>query len=288
MLDELEYGRIALIFDNIDRLLNFDYSDRFFAMLRNWHQNVSSSNNLHWGKLALVLTTSTPTARLIRERRISPFNVAHEIRLASFTRTELRELNARYRRVLNQLQLNEFAVLSEGQRYVAQQGFATLFAGMSWGELVASASSAEGPFGAFLNELLHLVEEQRLLDALGRASAGAALAEDEFQALRDLGLLGGEAAQPQFANRIYQDFVRTQLLFSPSAPQNSATAGNPEESAESSPSELRPELIGYFTVGGRCVATRRPMWSVLPIASCCGQRCWFGEYCINFRAALYG
>jgi hypothetical protein len=82
---------LALFFDEIEGLLELDFSDAFLMTLRSLHQDRSD----YPGHLFMAFAGSADPKVLIKDPNISPFNVAEEIVLKDFIQSESDELTAR-------------------------------------------------------------------------------------------------------------------------------------------------------------------------------------------------
>jgi hypothetical protein len=85
-------GEVAIVFDEVDRILGRPYQRDFFAMLRGWH-NRRATHPDPWEQLNLALVISTQPDLLIDSADQSPFNVVTPLRLEPFSHNQLNQLN---------------------------------------------------------------------------------------------------------------------------------------------------------------------------------------------------
>ena len=94
LLDEIGLAKqqnpiqLALIFDEIEGLLEHKFSDAFLMTLRNLYQQTSTSK----GQLVMAFGGNTRPYYLKRKDDTSPFNIAEVFRLEDFSEKESREL----------------------------------------------------------------------------------------------------------------------------------------------------------------------------------------------------
>jgi len=82
--------RLALFFDEIEGLIDHQFSDTFLMMLRELHNRRES----YPGQLIVAFGGATNTEALVKDPIISPFNVAEEITLDDFTAQETKKLTS--------------------------------------------------------------------------------------------------------------------------------------------------------------------------------------------------
>jgi transcriptional regulator with XRE-family HTH domain len=145
----LPYQSILLAMDEADLLLDAGYRKHFFALLRAWDSR--RAFDASWRKLNLVMVISTHPYLLIDDVNLSPFNVGLTIQLHDFTAGQVSDLNQRHGNPLKPGEIPTFMNLVGGHPYLVRQAYYTLVSeGLSLLELLAAASSPEGPFGKHL------------------------------------------------------------------------------------------------------------------------------------------
>src|SRR5262249_44420609 len=103
-------GPLALVMDEVERVLEAPFRSDFFGMLRSWHdQRALVDNNLQ--RLDIVLAASTEPKLWIPDPERSPFTVGLRVDLDDFSEQNVRELNQRYGAPLNGEQLERLAKL---------------------------------------------------------------------------------------------------------------------------------------------------------------------------------
>jgi hypothetical protein len=150
---------VALAFDEADSILGQNYRQKFFGMLRSWH-NRRASVNSPWRKLDLALVISTEPHLLIDDPTLSPFNVGNRIRLRPFTAEECRRLNQIHYeltgRRLDETQVSQLRDLLGGQPYLTRLAYHLVLVDQaySFDNFIRAAESDESPFADHLRALL--------------------------------------------------------------------------------------------------------------------------------------
>jgi hypothetical protein len=151
--------KLVLAVDEADRLLQFNYRDAFFALLRSWY-NSRALDEL-WEKLDLVLVIATEPNMLIRNVDQSPFNVGTKIAPDDFDVQELAELNQRYRSPLAAEELAPFHELLGGQPYLSSVALYTMVTQeLNWPQLAKASTTDRGPFSDHLRRYVWLLRDQ--------------------------------------------------------------------------------------------------------------------------------
>lgn len=79
-------GKLIVILDEIDALTKVEYSDRIFAQIRSIY--FARTNYNEFDRLTYLLSGVVEPSELIKDPKISPFNIGEKIFLNDFTRTE--------------------------------------------------------------------------------------------------------------------------------------------------------------------------------------------------------
>lgn len=79
-------GKLIIILDEIDALTKVEYSDRIFAQIRSIY--FARTNYSEFDRLTYLLSGVVEPSELIKDPKISPFNIGEKIFLNDFTRTE--------------------------------------------------------------------------------------------------------------------------------------------------------------------------------------------------------
>jgi tetratricopeptide (TPR) repeat protein len=79
-------GKIVIILDEIDALTKTDYSDQIFSQIRSVYFSRANFEELH--RLTYVLSGVVEPSEIIRDPKISPFNIGQKIFLNDFSREE--------------------------------------------------------------------------------------------------------------------------------------------------------------------------------------------------------
>jgi hypothetical protein len=204
-------GEIAIVFDEVDRILGRPYQRDFFAMLRGWH-NRRATHPDPWERLNLALVISTEPSLLIDSGDQSPFNVVTPLQMAPLSHEQLGELNDLHGSVLDPHELDDLGKLTGGQPYLSRLAFYRLASEprMTFSELSESAADPEGPFGEHLRSLLlRLQSRLRLLDAMRQAVRhGTTPDDDASHRLYRAGLIRRDGSRVVPANLLYARFFR--------------------------------------------------------------------------------
>jgi hypothetical protein len=204
-------GPVTLAFDEVDRILGRAYQRDFFSMLRLWHNNRAQPFSV-WENVDLALVIATEPYLLIDAADQSPFNVSVPITPLGFSRQELHRLNAAYGGALDEPSLDALFDLLAGQPFLTRLALYCIVGPprLGWTQLMAQATSSEGPFGDHLKALLFKLERHAgLLDALQRAIQHGTLPDEEtYYRLRGAGLVTRDNGRIQAANGLYARFFR--------------------------------------------------------------------------------
>jgi tetratricopeptide (TPR) repeat protein len=82
-------GKLVIILDEIDSLTKGDFSDKVFAQIRSVY--FSRINYPHLRRLTYVLSGVVEPNDIIKDKRISPFNIGEKIYLDDFTNSEFQD-----------------------------------------------------------------------------------------------------------------------------------------------------------------------------------------------------
>ena len=206
-------SQILLAIDEADLLLDSEYKKHFFALLRAWDSRRAFDQN--WRKLNLVMVISTHPYLLIDDVNLSPFNVGLTIRLTDFDSSQVADLNQRHGSPLKTGQVADLMALVGGHPYLVRQAYYTLASeGMSLPELLAVASSPEGPFGKHLLFYAHSLKKSPSLLAAFRQVLRESKAPDEslLERLAAVGLIQRQNGAWKPRCGLYADFFSRQSL----------------------------------------------------------------------------
>lgn len=85
VLSEVQ-DQIVIFIDEVEYILNFDFSDDFFASIRALYNRRAQDPELN--RLTFAILGTTSPAELIKDRTRTPFNIGHEISLDDFKRED--------------------------------------------------------------------------------------------------------------------------------------------------------------------------------------------------------
>jgi hypothetical protein len=156
---------ISLGLDEVDRLLECEWREDFFGMLRHWHERRARKSE--WRRLDLAMVLATEPSLLISNPAQSPFNVVTPVRLPPFSAIELRRLNAAHGDLLDRAALQALLELTGGHPFLARTAFFyCLTEGVSFKAFRDSAADEGGPYGDHLRaRLSELIRHPNLAEA---------------------------------------------------------------------------------------------------------------------------
>ena len=159
-------GLIVLALDEADRLLQTEYYQDFFALVRSWHNNRAYDDR--WNRFNLVMAISTEPYLLIRDVTQSPFNVGLKLYLQDFDKDQVRDLNERHGSPVRDRDFSKLMDLLGGHPYLTRKALYTLVTEqLSWADLLRLAPTNHGPFGDHLRRHHWLLRDKPdLRDAL--------------------------------------------------------------------------------------------------------------------------
>jgi hypothetical protein len=150
---------IILAIDEADRLLQTDWHDSFFGLLRSWHNSRTLDDQLN--KLNIVMVISTEPYLLIADVKQSPFNVGLRLYLKDFNETQVRDLNQRHGSPVQENDSHQLSNLLGGHPYLTRQALYTLVTeNKSWTDLTRVAATDHGPFGDHLRRYHWLLRDE--------------------------------------------------------------------------------------------------------------------------------
>jgi hypothetical protein len=201
--------KIMLAIDEADRLLNTDYRNVVFGLIRSWHNN-RVLNDL-WDNLDILMVIATEPNMLIEDISQSPFNIGLTIALEDFDPEQVAELNARYRSPIEVNNLPELIELLGGHPYLTSLAFYTkLTENVTWEQLTRSAASDKGPFSDHLRRYSWLLRDRPELQAAIKEISARGSCSDEraFFRLLQAGLVkGADNRACAFRCRLYAEYL---------------------------------------------------------------------------------
>ena len=206
-------GPVTLAMDEADFLLQTDFYQDFFAMLRSWHNRRASRPV--WEKLNLILVISTEPYLLIDDIHQSPFNVGLHLRLHDFNANQVHELNRRHASPLNEDELPHLIALLNGHPFLTRLALYKLVAEkISWNELSALAPGETGPFGDHLRHQYRIIHDKPALkNALKEIILNNACSDEAalFRLLQ-AGLIKGSGSVYTYRCDLYRQYFADKLL----------------------------------------------------------------------------
>jgi hypothetical protein len=140
---------LMLAIDEADHLLQTDFYNDFFSLIRSWYN--SAAYEAQWDKLNLTLVISTEPHLLIADLNQSPFNVGLKLYLENFNYNQVHDLNWRHGSPVNEKDFLSLMTLLNGHPYLTRKALYTLATQkLTWAELTRVAAEDDGPFGDHL------------------------------------------------------------------------------------------------------------------------------------------
>ena len=204
---------IVLAMDEADFLLQTNFYQDFFAMLRSWHNRRASRPA--WEKLNLILVISTEPYLLIDDIHQSPFNVGLHLYLDDFNEAQVRELNRRHASPLDEDDLPRLMTLLNGHPFLTRLALYKLIAEkMSWDELNTLAPGDAGPFGDHLRHQYRIVHNKPALKNALKDILLNNTCSDETALFRLLqaGLIKGSGNVYTYRCDLYRQYFAGKLL----------------------------------------------------------------------------
>lgn len=212
-------ARLVWGLDELDRLFSTNFCSEVCGLFRSWHNARASDPEGPWRHLTQILCYATEAHLLIPDLNQSPFNVGVRIPLQDFSDAEVRRLNEKHDRPLEEAEIARFQSLLGGQPYLVRRGLNELVARQQrLADLAAIADQDEGPFSDHLKRFLVLISRSpEVLHAVRLAIAGQKIPDEAtFSRLRAAGLMRGpRAAEARFRCDIYRSYLTRHLGHEP-------------------------------------------------------------------------
>lgn len=87
LIESLQGGKLVVILDEIDALTKTDYSDQIFSQIRSMYFSARVNNN-NFNKLTYLLSGVVEPNEIIKDQKVSPFNIGQKIYLNDFSKLE--------------------------------------------------------------------------------------------------------------------------------------------------------------------------------------------------------
>lgn len=101
LLQALEGGKLVIILDEIDALTKTDYSDQIFSQIRSSYFG-ERVNYKEFSRLTYILSGVVEPTEIIKDAKISPFNIGQKIFLNDFSRAEFEQFL-----ILSEIQIDQ-------------------------------------------------------------------------------------------------------------------------------------------------------------------------------------
>lgn len=203
---------IILAIDEADRLLQTNWHDSFFSLLRSWHNNRALDDR--WNKLNIVMVISTEPYLLIADVKQSPFNVGLRLNLRDFDESQVRDLNQRHGSPVCESDFHQLNNLLGGHPYLTRQAlYALVTEKKSWADLARVAATDHGPFGDHLRRYHWLLRDEPDLRKALKEVIRDERCEDELLGYRLLraGLVKGSGDSCICRCDLYRMYFETKL-----------------------------------------------------------------------------
>lgn len=186
---------LLLAMDETDRLIHSPFRDKFFGMLRGWHNNRASEPS--WRRLDLVLAISMDPSELVKDEHQSPFNIGKRIELTEFTRAEIGELNKLVDTALSAAEIEGLIDLVGGHPTLINQALLWLqMPDHSLEQLLVRATDASpdnNPFATHLQRQKDLLlRDPALVKAMRQVLRSQRCPKESYTQLNQAGLVRSE------------------------------------------------------------------------------------------------
>jgi DNA-binding SARP family transcriptional activator len=239
-------GPLVWVLDGVDRLFDPSSSPEvldLFPLFRAFHNLRATEPSAHWARLTLVLVHSVEPSLLIKDPRLSPFNVATPVLLEDdFTPNQVGILNRRHESPLRTAaDIERFFGWLGGVPHLVNYGLYALANGECSLPQILELD-AKGPLHESLKRLLDpLCDNPELAEALRAVLRDEGCpTEASFYRLGSAGVVTGESArEARFRCELYRRYVERRL--SRPSPPTPATNGGDGEQEETPPEDEQPE-----------------------------------------------
>jgi hypothetical protein len=206
-------GPLVLAMDEADCLLQTDFYQDFFGLVRSWHNRRARYEE--WEKLNLVIVISTEPYLLIDDINQSPFNVGLKLELADFSESQVRDLNSRYNSPVADQYFPQLMSLLHGHPYLTRKALYTVVTErLTWTELMHIAIDEHGPFGDHLRRHHWGLRDQPELKKALKQIIRENCCSDDHSLLRLLraGLIKGSGDAYTCRCDLYRQYFEDKLL----------------------------------------------------------------------------
>jgi hypothetical protein len=198
--------------DEADRLLETDYYQDFFGLMRAWHNSRALDDQ--WNKVNIVMVISTEPFLLISDLSQSPFNVGRKLYLKDFDEAQVRDLNKRHGSPVKEPDFPQFMQLLDGHPFLTRLALYELIdRRMTWAELARDAPTDQGPFGSHLRHYHWQLRDQPHLKTALKQVIRQERCRDEmvFYRLLRAGLVKGSGDRCTYRCGLYRMYFQEKL-----------------------------------------------------------------------------
>ena len=208
--------QIVLAIDEADKLIDCEWKEEFYSVLRTWDSFRSRSTKREtWGKLHIALVISTNPKMLIEDADTSPFNTTIPILLESFERKSIDDLNQSFGNILSSEQLDSLYQLLGGHPYLTPLAFFRISVKeYSFTEILSNNAMEYGPFGEHLRSIFDGIHNAKLIEALKCIVNKRKLPNNDRRLIYRLeaaGLIKEKSGEIIPSNNVYKNFFRAVL-----------------------------------------------------------------------------
>ena len=204
-------GRLLFALDRADTLMEKDFGNDIFAMLRNWAD--LGGKGEPWDRLRLLMTVSTDPALLSRRLQSSPFNMSVPIHLKGFDENQVKDLADRYGLTLGALELEKLTVQVEGHPLLIRRIFDHATQTQTPLLDLLETTTLKDLLGDYLRSRLLKIHHGELATAVRCVMDGdpKGIDPEVFQRLIDSGLVSGTPGCCRVRYAVYESFFRERL-----------------------------------------------------------------------------
>lgn len=204
-------GRLFLIVDRADSVIQLSQVSKLFLMLRRWAELERNG----WDRLRMLLAISTEPSLLQETIHESPFNITDPIRLGDFEAEQVAELASLHGLRWSASQVGRLMSKVGGHPYLARKVmYRSALAGQPLDELLPGLTSDNGPLADHLrSRLLRVNRDPELRDAIVRLVNRDQEPVDleVAERLERAGLIRRENGRLELRYPLYRDYFGTWL-----------------------------------------------------------------------------
>ncbi|NEQ48958.1 MAG: hypothetical protein F6K11_02335 [Leptolyngbya sp. SIO3F4] len=207
---------VVLVFNEVNQIFEHHrVAQDFLPMLRSFYEQAQSSERWRKLRMAMAYTTDIYVPLNIKQ---SPFNVGLPLCLPSFNLAQATTLAQKYGlHSLDNNQMLRLLQLLGGQPYLLNRAFyAVAVEKVSWTQLLKTATTPTGIYGAHLHHYLTVLREQpslvETLAVIMESSTPVQVDQIAAYRLASMGIVVLEGYRTSISCDLYRDYFKNTLL----------------------------------------------------------------------------